>query len=243
MEVQNKNMLNNEQMQELTAAVYDRVKEALQKGKEIHDKQAMYDKLAALPAETERSYETTLVGFSVNWDDSILGGPLDELIDLVKTYPDPDSEQYKVAFAAFAVAVNHQRRMKNATAERALLDQYKDLYGSHVFYKHMDLLQRMGRVDNIKKAAELEALLLLARENAENLTNNVGGHHAYTETVDLAFEKKPDLMRILLQNGTPRKGRWHILSGEEGEIWIIISSLPAPSPMPSACPLLWNAQA
>lgn len=197
---QNQINLSEQEMNALVERVHDRVK-ADEKGTEILTRQQMYDKLAALPAETERSYETTLVGYSVDWDESILTKELTELMALANETNDPKSEQAKVAFAAFGVAVNHQRRMKNPTAERELLNEKEAVFGKHIFFYHMDLLNRMGNVDSIKRAEELESLLLLARKNAANLTGNVGGHHAFTETVVLAYEKKADLMRVLDKKG------------------------------------------
>ena len=197
---QSQTYLNEQQIEQVANLVHERVK-ADKKGTEILSRQQMYDKLAALPAETERSYETTLVGYSVDWDESALKSELPGLIDLIYEAPDAKSEQAKVAFAAFCVAVNHQRRMKNLSAERELLDTYEPVFGKHIFFYHMELLNRMANVDRIKRVEELESLLLLARKNAANLTGNVGGHHAYTETVVLAYEKKPELARALDKKG------------------------------------------
>lgn len=192
--------MTEERVRELAKEMYRQMMDADKKKKIIPSKQEMYDFLKALPEETSRKFETDLVGCSVNWADSVIKGELLELVELVHTHPDPNSEENKVAFAAFCVAVNYERRMKNSTAEEKWLHDYREIFGKdHVFYLHMVLLNKMGKATSANEE-ELKELLILSKQNSENLTDNVGGYHAFAESVALVFENAPDTMRAYLHD-------------------------------------------
>ncbi len=166
------------------------------------------DVLKVLPPENEREYELKVVDYAVNWDEKVIKDQLIKLIDDGKTAEDVNSIEHKVAFAAFCVLVNYHRRMKNKTLEKKYLNEYKQFFEGHIFYKHMLLLNMMSSIEAIKNVDELKAVLNLARQNAMNLTGNVGGKHAYTETVVLAYEKKPELMELIENDDSEEKTDW-----------------------------------
>lgn len=192
--------LSTEQLLDMMRSVYKAEKEAENKGKLIISKEKMRELLSQLPDEVTRKFETDVVSYSVNWDDSIIKKELHELIEQVHTYTDPASEENRVAFGAFCVAVNYERRQKNITAEEHLLEKYKNVFEKgHVFYHHLVLLNRMGKATSSNEE-QLKELLVLAKRNSENLTENVGGHHAFAETVALVFENAPDSMKAFLDD-------------------------------------------
>ena len=63
---------------------------------------------------------------------------------------------------------------------------------------HMLLLSQMGQLENFRETQwnefSIRDLLQLARKNSAALCHNVGGLHAFAETVALAYENTPALM-------------------------------------------------
>ncbi len=191
--------MTKQELQALIREVYHKERAAENKGKKLLSTKEMYDLLKQLPAESSRTFEKTVTGYGVAWDDSVIKNEIYELIDVVKTQPEVSEEADKVAFAAFSVAVNYERRMKNSTAEEKLLRDYEPYFAkNHIFYNHMLLLSKMEKMENFRESewdeASVRELMQIASDNADNMTDNVGGKHAFAETVALAFENVPQIM-------------------------------------------------
>lgn len=164
-------------------------------GKKVLTLDEIKQELLKLPGEEYRDYETTITGFARNWADFIIKDPDGPVQQLLQS----DSEEERIAFAAFAVAVNYERLQKNPKEEGQLLEDYRDRFGrsrstraggeqyEHVFFFHLDVLYRMDKAVG-NSDAFLKQLLIDARINSENLTKNFGGPHAFAETVALVYE-------------------------------------------------------
>ena len=189
--------------------------EAQKKDKDLLNKQQMYDLLKNLPDETHRDFELTIVKrFALQWADSNIEQELQELIALAEKDA-PTEEEKKVAFCAFCVAVNYARRQKNFTQEEQLLSACAAEFKTHAYYRHMLLLNEMEELDSMEdiepsedratqkrrkeKVDHLRSVLLLAQTNAQTLTGNWGGWHAFAETVALIYENTPSMMQTLEQ--------------------------------------------
>lgn len=194
-----------QQVEQLTLEVYRSAEKAGKRGKQLLTRQEMYALLAALPEETMREYELRVTEFSVRWDESVLRGEDFRALLSAAREEAVAPETEKVAFAAFCVAVNHERRMKNSTEEARLLEAWKDIFGGHVFYRHLQVLSRTDQLENFREIAwdeaRLRELLQLCSENAAALgNNNVGGKHAFASTVALACENMPETMAEIQKN-------------------------------------------
>lgn len=196
--------------------------EAQKKEKVLLNKQQMYELLQNLPDETHRDFELTIVKqFALQWADSNIEQELQELIALAEKDA-PTEEEKKVAFCAFCVAVNYARRQKNFTHEEQLLSESAAEFKSHAYYRHMLLLNEMEELDSMEdiepsedratqkrrkeKVDHLRSVLYLAQTNAQTLTGNWGGYHAFAETVALIYENTPSMMQTLEQE--VQSGSW-----------------------------------
>lgn len=201
--------------------------EAQKNHKTLLSKQQMYDALKTLPDETQRAFETTVVKqYALQWADSNIEQELQELIALAEKDA-PTEEEKKVAFCAFCVAVNYERRQKNFSKEEELLANCPEEFKHHVFYRHMHLLSKMEELEGMEdiepsedratqkrrkeKVDQLRAILQLAEQNGKDLSGNIGGWHAFAETVALAFENAPSMMQSLEQErcNADEKAGWH----------------------------------
>ena len=203
---------NTSELEALIRKVYREESAAEKTGKKILTKEEMRAALLNLPdSELLREYETTVAkGYADKWSKQCIHGDLVELIDLIKAAPEKDSPDWKVAFGAFAVAVNYERLNKNYTAEKKLLDNYRQFFAQeHPFFLHLDVLYRMGLVDakdakDPDDAKFLENLLFDAKENGETLagdsaaTGNYGGYHAFAELTAHLFESSLEPMNEFL---------------------------------------------
>ena len=189
-----------EELRSMMRSIYREEKEAEKKGKTVLSKTQMYDTLAQLPDETTRQFELDVVNYCLNWDDTVIKNALLELIALADTHKNPAEEEHRVAFGAFCVAVNYERRQKNTSAEEQLLERYRDAFeNGHVFYSHLVLLNKMGKAAGFD-CEQLQELLFLAKRNSDNLSDNAGGKHAFAESVALVFENAPDSMTDFLHD-------------------------------------------
>ena len=208
-----------EELEALIRKVYKEEREAEKAGKKILTLEEMRKALEDLPdSEILRDYETTVAKeYADHWAPQCVHGDLVTLIDLIKQNPPKDSVDWKVAFGAFAVAVNFERLSKNVTAEKKLLDDYKAYFAKdHVFFLHLELLYGMDLVDGMdmkdpQNAEFLKDLLNKAKINSENLagnsaaTGNYGGYHAFAELTAHLFETAMDSLRPFL---TDPKSKW-----------------------------------
>lgn len=178
-------------------------------GKKVLTLEEIRQELSKLPGEEYRDYETTITGFARNWADFVIKDPDGPVQQLLQS----DSEEERIAFAAFAVAVNYERLQKNPVEEGKLLNTYREFFGKkkpfyagtekyeHVFFFHLDVLNRMDAVVGSNDAF-LKQLLADARTNSNNLTHNHGGQHAFAETVALVYENANPQLREELDAAT-----------------------------------------
>lgn len=178
-------------------------------GKKVLTLEEIRQELSKLPGEEYRDYETTITGFARNWADFVIKDPDGPVQQLLQS----DSEEERIAFAAFAVAVNYERLQKNPVEEGKLLNTYREFFGKkkpsyagsekyeHVFFFHLDVLNRMDAVVGSSDAF-LKQLLADARTNGNNLTHNYGGQHAFAETVALVYENANPQLREELDAST-----------------------------------------
>ena len=174
----------------------------------------------ALPGEECREYELAVAGFARDWADFLIKKqeeddpepPVRQILlkQAHRQQYDPDEE--KIAFAAFAVAVNYERLHKNPDEEKKLLDGYRELFGKksgvgtaeekheHVYFFHLDVLYRMDLAVSNNNDIFLTELLNDAKTNRVNLSKNCGGHHAFAEATALVFENAKDHLRQQLEN-------------------------------------------
>lgn len=188
--------------------------EASKKNKYLPTKAQMTELLLALPAQTERKFEKTVVGeYAVKWDDRVFSykeeidgievekkGELFDLIDLIKQ-ENPTAEERKLAFAAFCVAENHARRNENLTTLKTLETSYGSYFKDEPFLLHLEVCTEIKKLEAYKKEEwenkSFSELLEKAKRNMQQLTGNIGASHAYAELILLAFENDPTLLNYL----------------------------------------------
>lgn len=213
---------NKEELISLMREVYH--EELKANGKKVLSLNQMTAELKKLPSEADRDYELAITRFSRSWADSIIRNPKkkdengNEIQQpptlLQQLYQQKDlrygTEEEKIAFAAYAVAVNYERLQKNSDEEGILLKSYKDIFGKtrpgtdpveyeHVFYFHLDVLYRMDKALGSNDDAFLMQLLKDSEINSKNLVKNYGGHHAFAETTALVFENATPELRAELE--------------------------------------------
>lgn len=202
------------ELEALIRKIYKEESAAEKAGKKILTLEEMRKALTQLPdSEILRKYETTVAKeYADKWATQCIRGDLVKLIDLIKENPPKGSEDWKVAFGAFAVAVNYERLNKNFTEEKNFLDNYRSYFEEdHPFFLHLDVLYRMDLVDEkdakIPEDAEfLKQLLRDAKRNGDNLagksadTGNYGGYHAFAELTAHLFENSMEELRDFLTN-------------------------------------------
>lgn len=199
----------------LMRQVYHEEQEA--KGKKIPTLEEMKQAFLQLPGEEYREYERAIADFSGNWADFIIKKRKEDDPEplLRQLLPAPgQSLQYgtdeeKIAFAAFAVAVNYERLQKNPREEGELLETYRAIFGKkrytsaasekyeHIYFFHLDVLYRMDMAVGSDDAFLLK-LLVDSKLNSKNLTHNYGGHHAFAETTALVFENGTEELKAQL---------------------------------------------
>jgi hypothetical protein len=184
-------------------------------GKKVLSLEEIREAFLALPGEETRAYEVTVAAFSRDWADSIIKKKQKDDPEplILQLLPKPGaqltygSEEEKIAFAAFAVAINYERLQKNPREEGELLETYREFFGAkhrtgnqyvHPYFFHLDVLFRMDLAPVSNDAFLLE-LLQDAKINSRNLTQNHGGHHAYAETAALVFENASTQLRAQLE--------------------------------------------
>ena len=190
-------------------------------GKKILSIRQIKEEFLALPSEQTRQYEIKIASFARDWADRIIKKRKDSDPEppIVSLLPKPNeqliygSDEEKIAFAAFAVAITYERLQKNPQEEGELLKKYRDFFGKtrkissteekheHIYFFHLDVLYRMDMAVGANDAF-LKDLLFDAKTNSINLSENYGGHHAFAETVALAFENASPRLREELQSAT-----------------------------------------
>lgn len=170
---------------------------ASKKGKHIPSLEEIKELFLALPPQTDRSFEKTVVDYALKWDDTVINTDVRNLIDLIKKDA-PTQEERKLAFIAFCVLENYARRNENLSDLRNAMNDYHKYFVDEPFLIHLDLCSDIKELEAFKKASwtaeRLEQMIQKARTNMGNLTGNVGGNHAFAETVLLAFENAPQLL-------------------------------------------------
>lgn len=210
--------------EELVALVRDVYREEYNaKGKKVLSLEEIKKAFLALPGEEYRKYETTIAGYARDWADFLIKKAKDDdteplIRQLLPKENEPlvyGSDEEKIAFAAFAVAINYERLQKNRQEEKELLETYREFFDKkkqndnaryeHVYFFHLDVLHRLdmvvGSTDTFKRE-----LLRAAKANSENLTKNVGGHHAFAEAVALVYENADEQLQLQL-NEAPENWR------------------------------------
>ena len=182
-------------------------------GKKVLTVEQIRQEFLSLPGEEYRQYEMAITGFSRDWADFIIKKQNEEDPEppLMQLLPKPGqeltygTEEEKIAFAAFAVAINYERLHKNPKEEGQLLETYREFFGKktgtgaaekyeHVFFFHLDVLYRMDMAAG-NSDAFLMQLLVDSKINSINLSKNYGGHHAFAETAALVFENASAQLR------------------------------------------------
>lgn len=207
---------DREELVSLMRQVYQQERKAA--GKKVLSLEQIKEKFLALPGEEYREYEVTVAGFARDWADFIIKkrNPDEEPL-LTQLLPEQGqtlvygSDEEKIAFAAFAVAINYERLQKNPEEEEELLNKYREFFGKktgntaaaekyeHPYFFHLEVLDKMDMAVGSKDEF-LEELLTMAKINSLNLSKNHGGHHAYAETVALVFENASAQLREKLEN-------------------------------------------
>ena len=207
---------DREELMSLMRQVYQQELKAA--GKKTLSLEQIKEKFLALPGEEYREYEVTVAGFARDWADFIIKkrNPDEEPL-LTQLLPEQGqtlvygSDEEKIAFAAFAVAINYERLQKNPEEEEELLNKYREFFGKktgntaaaekyeHPYFFHLEVLDKMDMAVGSKDEF-LEELLTMAKINSLNLSKNHGGHHAYAETVALVFENASAQLREKLEN-------------------------------------------
>lgn len=187
-------------------------------GKKVLSLEEIKQEFLNLPGEEYRAYELAIAGFARDWADFIIKKEREE-------YPEPPvrqllpkpgqqlrygTDEEKIAFAAFSVAINYERLQKNPQEEGELLEAYRDIFGKklqvnastekyeHIYFFHLDVLYRMDMAVGSNDAFLMD-LLIDAKTNSINLTKNHGGSHAFAETVALVFENASIAFREQLE--------------------------------------------
>ncbi len=188
--------------------IRDLAKEEIQaskKNKYIPTVQQIKDMLLALPAQTVRKFETDVVNYALKWDDTVIKNELPKLIQLVGG-DNPTKEDRKLAFHAFCVAESYARRNENLSELKETMQQYQAYFSNEPFLIHLDVCSTIKELEAFRKTAwtpeRLESVIKTARINMENLRGavnkpeegNIGGAHAFAETVLLAFENASGLL-------------------------------------------------
>ena len=187
-------------------------------GKQVMSLEEIKAAFLSLPGEECRQYELMVATFSRDWADAVIKrmDAADPEPPILQLLPQPGaqlvygSEEEKIAFAAFAVAINYERLQKNPKQEGELLETYRPVFGTkqrnyagtevyaHPYFFHVDVLYRMDLAVGGNDAFLME-LLADAKTNSLNLTKNHGGHHAYAETAALVFENASPTLREELE--------------------------------------------
>lgn len=187
-------------------------------GKKVMSLEQIKQEFSKLPGEEYLQYELAIAGFARDWADFVIKNekeegpesPIRQLLPKPGQQLQYGSEEEKIAFAAFAVAMNYERLQKNPREEGTLLETYREVFGKkqhvntaaekyeHIYFFHLDVLYRMDMAVGGSDAFLLE-LLVDAKTNSVNLTKNHGGHHAFAETTALVFENASPQLRAQLE--------------------------------------------
>lgn len=183
-------------------------------GKKVLSLEEIKQEFLNLPGEECRAYESAITGFARDWADFIIKKereedpepPVRQLLPKPGQHLCYGTDEEKIAFAAFAVAINYERLQKNPHEEGELLETYREFFEKkrcsntstekyeHIFFFHLDVLYRMDMAVGSNDAF-LMNLLIDAKTNSLNLTKNHGGPHAFAETVALVFENASTELR------------------------------------------------
>lgn len=165
----------------------------------IQTKEELVIFLSNLPKESDRDFEKRIVALCTEekqeqefyiWTQ--------ELADMEFS----TEEEERIAFGAFCILSNVARRSFDRTKETDLINGYRQKFGNHVFFRHLQLL---GMLDN-HVGMDHEEILNLAFENSKNIYTNAGVQHALADAVATLFEEteftpemRPD--KIWLERG------------------------------------------
>ena len=149
-------------------------------GKKVLTLEEIKQEFLKLPGEEYRAYESAITDFARDWADFIIKDPDSPVQQLL---PKPGqqllygTDEEKIAFAAFAVAINYERLQKNPQEEGELLETYREIFGKkvrvntptekyeHIFFFHLDVLYRMDMAVGSNDAF-LMKLLMDAKTNS-----------------------------------------------------------------------------
>lgn len=175
------------------------------KKKYIPTTEQMEQMLLDLPPQTSRQYEMDVVQYALKWDDTVIKGELGNFIKRIDK-KNPSDKDYRIAFNAFCVAESYARRNENLSELKATMKQYQDKFASEPFLIHLGVCSTIKELEAFHKSAwtpeRLSAAIQTARTNMDNLRGainkpkegNIGGAHAFAETVVLAFENALPLL-------------------------------------------------
>ena len=178
---------------------------ASKKKKYIPTPTQMKKMLLDLPDQTTRKYELDVVDYALKWDDTVIKNELPKFIELIGG-ENPSQEDRRLAFHAFCVAESYARRNENLSELKATMQKYQDYFTNEPFLIHLDVCSTIKELEAFRKTAwtpeRLHSAIQTARVNMENLKGsvnkpeegNIGGAHAFGETVLLAFENAPGLL-------------------------------------------------
>lgn len=148
----------------------------------IHSKAELENFLCQLPKETDRDFEKKIVSLCTQetqekefyiWAEELANSEFQ------------NEEAEKIAFSAFCILSNVARRSYDRTKETDLVNGYRVKFGSHAYFKHLQLLCML---DN-HVGLEHEEILELAYENSRNIYTNAGVQHALADAVATLFEE------------------------------------------------------
>lgn len=179
--------------------------DASKKNKYIPTPEQMEQMLLELPDQTTRKYEMDVVQYALKWDDTVIKGALPDFIKLIDG-ENPSKEDRRLAFNAFCVAENYARRNENLSELKETMKLYQDKFRQEPFLIHLGVCSAIKELEAFHKSAwtpdRLKTVIETARLNMENLRGainkpeegNIGGAHAFAETVVLAFENASSLL-------------------------------------------------
>jgi len=193
--------LTESRVRDLAKEVID----ASKKNKYIPTREQIEQMLLALPSQTTRQFELDVVDYALKWDDTVIKQEVPKFIALIGQ-KDPSPEDRKLAFHAFCVAESYARRNENLSELKETMKLYQDKFAQEPFLIHLDVCSTIKELEAFRKTAwtpeRLYNVIQTARINMENLkgsandpaAGNIGGAHAFGETVLLAFENASGLL-------------------------------------------------
>ncbi len=181
----------------------------------IESKEALVERLAALPEETERIYEKRVMDLAMvgqkptfeewaRWVSSLpddapyrdirellramgLDGEnhFDRWVDELMDRPYTDAAQEKITFAAFCIRMGQLRRRQDRTREFQVMNEHRERFARR--HPFFGHLYLMCLLDE-DPVAKADKILRQAEENIGKMPENAGVHHALAIAVADIFE-------------------------------------------------------